>query len=176
MFQRLCDSAAKLGSTGDVAGTRPILKELQAVLQRWDYETSEDQCGKLWHTTPIIFKIRRRKKSQITETTITCMLLQGHKINVETEQKPIDNRIHHECCRKEALNPVIVTKCLRAMMKYYRSLTHFWCETTSRNLLDQCCGVTVTSTRSGGHYKTLLTVIKLAALNKKMCSHSVAAL
>lgn len=131
---------------------------------------------KLWHTTLIIFKIRRRKKSQITETTITCMLLQSHKINVETEQKPIDNRIHHECCRKEALNPVIVTKCLRAMMKYYRSLTHFWCETTSRNLLDQCCGVTVTSTRSGGHYKTLLTVIKLAALNKKMCSHSVAAL
>lgn len=34
MFQRLCDSAAKLGSAGDVAGTKPILKELQAVLQR----------------------------------------------------------------------------------------------------------------------------------------------
>lgn len=111
---------------------------------------------KLWHTTLIIFKIRRRKKSQITETTITCMLVQGHKINVETEQKPIDNHIHHECCRKEALNPVIVTKCIRAMMKYYRSLTHFCCETTSRILLDQCCGVTVTSTRSGGHYKKLL--------------------
>lgn len=33
-FQRLCESAAKLGSDGDVTGTRPILKELQAVLQR----------------------------------------------------------------------------------------------------------------------------------------------
>lgn len=122
---------------------------------------------KLWHTTLIIFKIRRRTKSQITETTITCMLVQSHKINVETEQKPIDNHIHHECCRKEALNPVIVTKCLRAKkthkkhpeMKYHRSLTHFWCETTSRILLDQCCGVTVTSTRSGGHYKKLLNKV-----------------
>lgn len=34
MFQRLCESAAKLGSAGDVAGTKPILKELQAVLHR----------------------------------------------------------------------------------------------------------------------------------------------
>ncbi|KAG7230589.1 hypothetical protein INR49_025306, partial [Caranx melampygus] len=34
--QRLCDITAKLGSDGDIAGprTRPILKELQAVLQR----------------------------------------------------------------------------------------------------------------------------------------------
>lgn len=33
-FQRLCESAAKLGADGDIARTRPILKELQAVLQR----------------------------------------------------------------------------------------------------------------------------------------------
>uniref|UniRef100_UPI0037E7A52A colorectal mutant cancer protein n=1 Tax=Semicossyphus pulcher TaxID=241346 RepID=UPI0037E7A52A len=34
--QRLCENAVKLGSDGDIAGprTRPILKELQAVLQR----------------------------------------------------------------------------------------------------------------------------------------------
>ncbi|KAM8744538.1 uncharacterized protein ushbp1 [Acanthopagrus schlegelii] len=32
--QRLCESAAKLGADGDIARTRPILKELQAVLQR----------------------------------------------------------------------------------------------------------------------------------------------
>ncbi|XP_071342368.1 colorectal mutant cancer protein [Trachinotus anak] len=34
--QRLCETTAKLGSDGDIAGprTRPILKELQAVLQR----------------------------------------------------------------------------------------------------------------------------------------------
>lgn len=32
--QRLCENAAKLGSDGDIARTRPILKELQAVLQR----------------------------------------------------------------------------------------------------------------------------------------------
>ncbi|XP_039984643.1 colorectal mutant cancer protein [Xiphias gladius] len=34
--QRLCEATAKLGSDGDIAGhrTRPILKELQAVLQR----------------------------------------------------------------------------------------------------------------------------------------------
>lgn len=34
MFQRLCENAAKLSSDGDVARTRPILKELQVVLQR----------------------------------------------------------------------------------------------------------------------------------------------
>lgn len=33
-LQRLCENVAKLGSKGDIAGTRPILKELQAVLQR----------------------------------------------------------------------------------------------------------------------------------------------
>nr|XP_046248527.1 uncharacterized protein ushbp1 isoform X2 [Scatophagus argus] len=32
--QRLCENAAKLGGEGDVARRRPILKELQAVLQR----------------------------------------------------------------------------------------------------------------------------------------------
>lgn len=37
MFQRLCENAVRLGSYGDIAGTRPILKELQAVLQRWDF-------------------------------------------------------------------------------------------------------------------------------------------
>lgn len=32
--QRLCENSAKLGSDGDIARTRPILKELQSVLQR----------------------------------------------------------------------------------------------------------------------------------------------
>lgn len=36
MFQQLCENSPKLGSDGDIAQTRPILKELQAVLQRWD--------------------------------------------------------------------------------------------------------------------------------------------
>lgn len=144
MFQRLCDSAAKLGSTGDVAGTRPILKELQAVLQRWDYETSEDQCGNCGTQRWSFLKSEDGRNLKLLRP-LASMLVQSHKINVETERKPIDNHIHHECCRKEALNPVIVTKCRRAKkthkkhpaMKYYHSLTHFWCETTRINL----CGV-----------------------------------
>lgn len=38
MFQRLGENVAQLGRDVDIAGprTRPILKELQAVLQRWD--------------------------------------------------------------------------------------------------------------------------------------------
>lgn len=40
MFQRLCENAANLGSDEDIARARPILKELQAVLQRSDIISS----------------------------------------------------------------------------------------------------------------------------------------
>lgn len=116
------------------------------------------------HNTDLLLRSNYMKKSLTTETTMcTCRLVQSHRTNVETEQEPIDNHIHHECCHKD---PVIVAQCCRTQLQWRhtkniqrRNIITIWHVFGVKLQWEICCSATVLSTRSGGQDNLLFNVV-----------------